>query len=706
MGPQPKKTDGSGRTGGRVPTSAPRWRWGLLLLGLGCLVLWEGGAPSPSPLLPFPRVLLVCPEGCPYKGLQEAVEAAAPGDVIRLWAGRHRGIALLNKPLTVEGEGQQETIWEGWIGVIDARDVTLQDLRIQSGSVRIRRSRAIRLEGVEVVKSPIDGIRVEESEDVALERVVVRGSRGSGLVVQDSPGVGVSESAFEHNGEDGVRVEGESRVELRDNLLGENQGCALRAEDPARLAGEGNRDVGNGDRGGGCRAARSPTAGRVQLELEGASPGGGGGQAYLGVAGQPIRVRLGARWELEGGLLLRVEPLRVDVAFLLSPDSAIDSGDRELGRASWELRAASSRFERELLLPADLFQGERFVFWRPVYLGAVATAGEGVRVAVRSGFVLRAAARAEFAHGATAVAFSPDGRSAAAGGCARRTEARGCVAGEIRWISPVALPPIRAWEAHAGYVRSLAFSPDGELLASASPEDDAVIVWEVATGRRVFTLPHPDGGVGIGAVAFHPSGQLLAAGAEDGSVLLWDRFTGRLIGRWRAHPEAVFSLAFDLEGRWLATGSRDASVKVWEALSGRLVKALRGRLGWILSVAFSPDGRWIALGSRDGTVRLWEWQAAARDADSAPDETSSFVPGVRALRGHEGWVRSVAFHPGGRWLLSAADDGTVIQWRLTGEAVRVLRGHLDRVEALAFSPDGGLLVSASRDGTLRFWSGF
>ena len=672
------------------------WRAAGVGVGMGLLLVSLLGAGAS--VGEGAKILLVCPEGCPYRHPQEAVEAAQPNDTVRLWAGRYPGIVYINKPLTLEGEGAEHTVLEGWVGIIGAQGVTLKGLRVQGGSVRIRRSRDVELERVEVVQGPLAGIRVEESERVTLEQVAVRGSRGPGIDVENSLGVRVSGSALTENGEDGIRARGKegSGVELWDNLLQGNRGCALRVEGPSELWGGGNRDIGNTDPDGrGCVPARAPTSSDVRLEFLGALPEGRGIQTYLGVAGQPTRVRLRVYWELRGGLLLRVEPLPLRVTFYLSPGEDITREDRELGRMALEVTGATVEQEVELDIPADVFHESFFVSWRPAYLGAVAEADGMSATAVRMGFLLQTAIHAGFPYEVRTVAFSPDGRVVAAGGCARRTEAQGCLAGEIRLISPASLTPIRVWEAHRSSVRSAAFSPDGELLATASA-DGTILLWEIATGRRVRALAHPDGAVRIEAVAFHPNGQLLAAGAEDGSVLLWDRFTGRLIGRWAAHREAVFALAFSADGRWLATGSRDASVAIWEATAGRLVRALRDGLGWILSVTFSPDGRWLALGSRDGTVRLWDWQAAGTTPSQA----------VRTLRGHEGWVRSVRFHPEGRWLVSAADDGTLLQWRPTGDVVRVLRGHLSGVEALAFSPDGALLVSGSRDGTVRFWSGF
>jgi len=210
---------------------------------------------------------------------------------------------------------------------------------------------------------------------------------------------------------------------------------------------------------------------------------------------------------------------------------------------------------------------------------------------------------------------------------------------------------------HTWWVLSVAFSPDGKLLASGSWK--VIKLWEVATGREVRTLTgHTDW---VRSVAFSPDGRLLASGS-CGQPLT--------------------------QSPWCAQGE----IKLWDVASGSLVRTLSGHTWWVLSVAFSPDGRLLASGSWDGwdgTIKLWE-VATGRE--------------VRTLSGHERGVRSVAFSPDGRLLASGSEDDTIKLWEVaTGREVRTLSGHERDVRSVAFSPDGRLLASGSGDKTIKLW---
>jgi hypothetical protein len=250
--------------------------------------------------------------------------------------------------------------------------------------------------------------------------------------------------------------------------------------------------------------------------------------------------------------------------------------------------------------------------------------------------------------------------------------------------------PVRTLTGHTDWVTSVAFSPDGRLLASGS-FDKTIELWEVATGSEVDTLG-PTGYVV--SVAFSPDGRLLASGSSDKTIRLWEVATGSEVRTLTGHTDWVYSVAFSPDGRLLASGSSDKTIRLWEVATGSLVRTLSGHTGGVTSVAFSPDGRLLASGSLDATIKLWE-VASGRE--------------VRTLSGHTGGVTSVAFSPDGRLLASGSLDATIKLWEVaSGREVRTLSGHPLRPHrgchsSVAFSPDGRLLASGSGDTTITLW---
>ena len=205
---------------------------------------------------------------------------------------------------------------------------------------------------------------------------------------------------------------------------------------------------------------------------------------------------------------------------------------------------------------------------------------------------------------------------------------------------------------HSGPVRAVVFSPDARILASASPGDYKVKLWDSGTGRELRTLT--DGDL-VEGVAFNPAGDILATASacnrcskmSPGAVELWDVRSGRKLRTLAGFSSFAQCVAFSPKGGILASGGGDRTVRIWDVSTGRTLQALQGHTDVIASLAFSPDGQILASASMDNTVKLWD-VATGRE--------------LRTLTGHTSWIFSVAFSPDGRTVVSGSYDTTVRFW--------------------------------------------
>lgn len=161
-------------------------------------------------------------------------------------------------------------------------------------------------------------------------------------------------------------------------------------------------------------------------------------------------------------------------------------------------------------------------------------------------------------------------------------------------------------QGHPVHVRTLAFSPDGKMLAGGS-NLGAVHLWDAHTGTKLFTLKEHSSK--IRALAFSPDGKTLASGSANGKIILWDTENGKQNSTNIAEPRVTVSqLLFSLDGKILVSGDGNGILQLWDVHTRRLLSSHAGHTDLIQMLLLSPDGKTLASGSTDGTILLWNWE--------------------------------------------------------------------------------------------------
>lgn len=241
-------------------------------------------------------------------------------------------------------------------------------------------------------------------------------------------------------------------------------------------------------------------------------------------------------------------------------------------------------------------------------------------------------------------------------------------------------------QAHDGKVLGLAYSPDGAWIAT-SGWDGMIKMWDAESGERLRTLA---GHVcQVNALDVSPDGHTLASGSFDGILRLWNPETGATSVRIAAHQGIVEWVRFHPDGELLASGSQDGTVRLWNAEDGTPARTICELDHWINDGAFSPDGQRLAIAGNDGSASIWDLRKHRE---------------IRRFQADPEYLRGIAYAPVGNTLATAGHHATVKIWDASsGRQIAVLSGHRASPWAVCFGPKGRRLASSGFDGKICLW---
>jgi len=309
----------------------------------------------------------------------------------------------------------------------------------------------------------------------------------------------------------------------------------------------------------------------------------------------------------------------------------------------------------------------------------------------------------------SSLGFSPDSTTLAVGGSSNKyglseQTKSDSVISLYRWDG-ASLQPL--WEAKPDHeapikgprsqgIKSLAFSPDGKMLATGGLNNSLVRIWSVETGKEVRQVRAS--GTQVGALAFAANGKLLASGSDDGTVACWDPATGTKL-RETKQPGEVRALAltpdFEIlavaggpEYGWNKENKNEPFLTLLNPSDGKEIRRLENIREGVAALGISKNGHVLAAGL-GGVIRVWELPSGKE---------------LTVQAGHQHWISEVDISEDGKSAVTAGGDGPIILWDLaTGAEKLRLRGHEAEARAVSFIPGSKLMASAGTDQKVRIW---
>jgi len=210
------------------------------------------------------------------------------------------------------------------------------------------------------------------------------------------------------------------------------------------------------------------------------------------------------------------------------------------------------------------------------------------------------------------------------------------------------------------------FAPNDTLMVSGGIDPDTKI-WNRVTGEVVHNLPHK---IGSPAVDFNATGKLVATGAYDGKVRLWEVSTGKLLKVLKGNEGTIWSVDFSPNGTLIAAGSNDDKVTVWNVASGKIVYEFTEATHNIWEVVFNPTGELLAASGSDNAIRIYDMARGKL---------------IQTILGHSMVPLSMDFSPNGKLLASAGDDKTIKIWNTnTWKLLHTLVGENEAIHSVVF----------------------